>query len=165
MTSTILRKTSALSAAVLVAAGVALVAAPSVQAAQSDMILYFDRNYREVIDLGKTGDSHGDITITHGNLSSTPGGKNVGTYASSQITAVMTIPGGPQSRKIDMSMKLDKGMIYTTSLMSANGGTPPTKPVAYAIIGGTGKYMGVAGQVTLNPISDTGYKATLHFVR
>jgi hypothetical protein len=165
MTSTTLRKISALSAAILVTTGVALISAPGAQAAQSDMVLYLDRTYREVIDVGAAGDSHGDITVTHGNLSATAGGKNVGTYATSQLTAIMTIPGGPQNRKTDMTLVLDKGTIYTTSLVAANGGTPPKKPAAFAIIGGTGKYIGAAGELTLNPTSDSRYKATLHFVR
>jgi hypothetical protein len=164
MTSTLTRKLIALLTTVLVAAGVTLVAAPGAHAAKPDLVWYFDRTFREVIDIGRTGDSHGDVTVTNGNVSEVPGGSAVGTYVTSQLTASVAIPGGPQERKTDISIKVGKGVIYTTALVSANAGTPPTKVSAHAIIGGTGKYSGVSGEMILKPLSATRYKVSFFFV-
>jgi hypothetical protein len=164
MTSSLQRKLVALLTTMLVAAGVTLVAAPGAHAAKADLVWYFDRTFREVIDIGATGDSHGDVTVTHGNVTEVAGGAAVGAYVTSQLTAFIAIPGGRQSRKTDISIKMGKGVIYTTALVEANAGTPPTKTTAHAIIGGTGKYSGVSGEIILKPLSATRYKVSFFFV-
>jgi hypothetical protein len=158
-------KLSALTIAGVIAAGATLVVAPGAHAAQSDFVIYMDRSYREVIDVGTAGDSHGDITVSNGSLSQKPGGKSVGTYATSQVTVIMDIPGGRQNRNVDMSFMLGKDAIYSTALIEANGGTPPRKASAFAIVGGTGKYAGAAGELMMTAISPTRYKVTLHLMR
>lgn len=53
MTSRILpRRFIALAAAALIAAGASLIAAPGASAAKADLVVYFDRTFREVIDVG-----------------------------------------------------------------------------------------------------------------
>ena len=146
------------------AAGTAIIAAPSANAAKADLVWYFDRTFREVIDVGGEGASHGDITVTNGNVSEVKGGKAVGSYTTSQITTRVLIPGGREDRKTDISISVDDGVIYTTAIVAANGGTPPTKTAAHAIIGGTGKYSGVSGEMILTPLNASRYKVSFFFV-
>ena len=157
-------KLIAFATAGLIAAGSALIAAPGANAAQADLVWYFDRTFREVIDVGTPGDSHGDITVTSGGVSEVRGGKAVGTYATSQITASILVPGGRQNRKTDISITIADSAIYTTALVTANAGTSPATTTAHAIIGGTGKYSGVSGEVILKPLSATRYKVSFFFV-
>lgn len=158
------RKLIAIATAGFIAAGSTLIAAPSASAAKADLVWYFDRTFREVIDAGTQGDSHGDITVTNGNVSEVRGGKGVGTYSTSQITTSILIPGGRQNRKTDIGIDVGNGVIYTTALVAANAGTPPTKTTAHAIIGGTGEYSGVSGEMILKPLSATRYKVSFFFV-
>jgi hypothetical protein len=163
-TTTTYRKLIAFATAGLIAAGSTLIAAPSASAAKADLVWYFDRTFREVIDVGAQGESHGDITVTNGNVSEVRGGKAVGEYSTSQITASILIPGGRQNRKTDIGITVGNGVIYTTALVKANAGTPPTTTTAHAIIGGTGKYSGVSGEMILKPLSATRYKVSIFFV-
>lgn len=158
-----LRRFVALAAAAVMAAGSAFIAAPSASAAKADLVVYFDRTFREVVDVGTQGTSHGDITVTNGNVSNAPGGKPVGSYSTSQITASVLIPGGRENRKTDIGITVRKGVIYTTAIVKANAGTPPTDTTAHAIIGGTGSYAGVSGELILKPLSATRYKASFFF--
>lgn len=162
--STVIRRLVTLSTAAILAMGSAVLAAPQSSAAEADLVWYFDRTFREVIDVGGTGDTHGDITVTNGGVSETRGGKAVGSYVTSQLTASIAIPGGRQDRKTDISIKVGRGVIYTTALVAANAGTPPRTTSAHAIIGGTGKYAGVSGEMILKPLSDTRYKVSFYFV-
>lgn len=151
--------------AALVAAGSTLVAAPAATAEKANLVWYLDRTFREVLDIGKDGNSVGDLTVTNGNISETRGGKAVGSYVTSQITARVLIPGGREDRKTDMALSVGKDTIYATSLVAANGGTPPSKLTMFAITGGTGKYSGVRGQIALKPLSSSRYKISFFFVR
>jgi hypothetical protein len=61
-------------------------------------------------------------------------------------------------------MSVGNNTIFATSLVEANGGTPPSKLTMFAITGGTGKYAGVRGQMALKPLSDSRYKISFTFV-
>jgi|TARA_B100001093_G_scaffold512249_1_gene581745 hypothetical protein len=163
------RKTSfaALITATLIAISGTLIAispASSASAEKSDLVWFIDRTYREVIDIKGDGDNTGDITVTNGIISEVRGGEPVGTYSTSQITAFVAIPGGRQNRQTTLAMKVGKNTIYTMALVSANAGTPPRKKITHAIIGGTGKYSGVRGEVVLRPLTDTLYRVSFYFV-
>lgn len=153
-----------LASAAIVAVGATLVAAPSASAEKASLVWYLDRTFREVIDIGKEGDSVGDLTVTNGNISETRNGKAVGSYVTSQITVSVLIPGGRQDRKTDLALTVGNNTIYATSLVAANAGTPPTRRTLMAITGGTGKYSGARGQIVLRPLSDTQYKVSFFFV-
>lgn len=157
------RLTAIITAAFVAISG-SLIAAPSASAAKADLVWYIDRTYREVIDIKGDGDNTGDITVTNGTISEVRGGEPVGTYATSQITAAVAIPGGRQSRQTMLAFEVGDNSIYTTSLVSANAGTPPRKKDTYAIIGGTGEYSGVRGEVVLRTLSETRYKVSWYFV-
>jgi len=151
--------------AALVAISGSLIAAPSASAAKADLVWFIDRTYREVIDIKGDGDNVGDITVTNGTVSETRNGEPVGTYATSQITASVAIPGGRQNRQSNAAFNVGNGdTIYATALFTANAGTPPTTRTVHAIIGGTGKYSGARGEMVLRPLSDTRYKVSFFFV-
>ena len=150
--------------AALVAISGSLIAAPSASAAKADLVWFIDRTYREVIDIKGDGDNVGDITVTNGTVSETRGGEPVGTYATSQITAAVAIPGGRQNRQTTLAFNVGDNTIYTTALVSANAGTAPQTTITHAIIGGTGKYSGARGEMILRPLSDTRYKVSWYFV-
>jgi len=162
-TKTKARITAVITAALVAISG-SLIAAPSASAAKADLVWFIDRTYREVIDIKGDGDNVGDITVTNGTISETRGGEPVGTYATSQITAAVAIPGGRQNRQSNFALMVGDNTIYTTALIAANAGTPPRKKFTYAIIGGTGEYSGVSGEVVLRPLSDTRYKVSFFFV-
>lgn len=148
----------------LVAISGSVIAAPTASAAKADLVWFIDRTYREVIDIKGDGDNTGDITVTNGTVSETRGGEPVGTYATSQITAAVAIPGGRQSRQTTVAFSVGNNTIYTTALVSANASTPPQTKITHAIIGGTGKYSGARGEMILRPLSDTRYKVSWYFV-
>ena len=83
-------------AAGLIAAGSRLITAPSASAAKANLESFFDRALREVINVGKQGDSHGDSAVMRG-------GKAVGSYSASQITTYILIPG--RSRELVSRLK------------------------------------------------------------
>ena len=150
--------------AALVAISGSLIAAPSASAAKADLVWFIDRTFREVIDIKGDGDNVGDITVTNGTVSETRGGEPVGTYATSQITAAVAIPGGRQNRQTTLAFSVGNDTIYTTALVSANAGTAPQTKITHAIIGGTGKYSGARGEVLLRPLTDTRYRVAFFFV-
>ena len=155
---------TAIITAALVAISGSLIAAPSASADKANLVWFIDRTYREVIDIKGDGDNVGDITVTNGNVRETRTGEPVGTYATSQITAAVAIPGGRLSRQTMLAFAVGKNTIYTTSLVTANAGTPPRKKITHAIIGGTGKYSGARGEMVLRPLSDTTYRVAFFFV-
>ena len=63
-----------------------------------------------------------------------------------------------------LAFEVGKNTIYTTSLVAANSGTPPRKKINHAMIGGTGEYSRVLGEMVLRPLSDTRYKVSWYFV-
>ena len=164
MRTHITKRILTLAAAAMVAVGSTLVTAPGASAEKASLVWYLERTFREVIDIGKEGDSVGDLTVTNGNISETRNGKAVGSYVTSQITASVLIPGGRQDRKTDLALTVGKDTIYATSLVAANAGTPPTKRTLMAITGGTGTYSGARGQIVLRPLSDTQYKVSFFFI-
>jgi hypothetical protein len=129
------------------------------------MVWYFDRSFREVIDVGGTGDSHGDITVTNGDVTLDRGGDVVGTYATTQISARVGKSDGSQERKTDISVSIDGSTIYTTALVLASPGTPPTGKNAHTTIAGIGTYAGARGEMILEPLSAESYKVTFYFVK
>jgi len=155
---------TAIITAALVAISGSLIAAPSASAAKADLVWYIDRDFREELDIKGDGMSAGDITVANGQISEVRGGKSVGTYSMVGIDASVNIPGGRINRSVTLALTVDASTIYTMSMVATNGGVPPTKKNVYAIVGGTGKYSGVRGEMALRPLSDTRYKVSFYFV-
>ena len=155
--------------AVLISATVALVAvsvAPSAQAAkdpQPNLVWYLSSPDRSVVDLPPSGPSIGDITVTNGDVSELPGKTAIGFYTTNQITVRVNIPGGREVRDVDLALSVPGGYIYATALIRANSGTPPIKAQTFAIVGGTGKYSGVAGQLIHGGFTSQGSKIEFFF--
>ena len=161
--SVTLRKAIALTAAGFLAAGTALIAAPGASAAKADLVWYLSSPERTVVDLPPTGPSIGDITVSNGDVTEVPGKIAVGFYTTSQVTVRVNIPGGREIRDVDLAISAPGGVIYLTSIIRANSGTPPTKAQTFAIIGGTGKYEGVAGQAIHSGFNAQGSKIAFFF--
>ena len=146
---------------------VAVTASPvahAAKAAQPDLVWYLSSPGRSIVDLPPTGPSIGDITVTNGDVTETPGTIPIGFYTTNQTTVRVNIPGGREIRDVDLSLSVPGGYIYATALIRANSGTPPTKTQTFAIVGGTGKYSGVAGQLIHSGFNAQGSKIEFFFV-
>lgn len=152
--------------AALTVAVVAVTAAPVAHAAKApkpDLVWYLGSPDRSVVDLPPTGPSIGDITVTNGNVSEQPGSDAIGFYTTNQSTVRVDIPGGREIRDVDLAISVPGGVIYATALIRANSGTPPTSAQTFAIVGGTGKYSGVSGQLIHSGFSAQGSKVQFYF--
>ena len=150
-----LSRVSLLTASVI-AAGIA--AAPGAHAAKAPAPNLV------IVDLPPTGPSIGDITVTNGDVTELPGKTAIGFYTTNQTTVRVNIPGGREIRDVDLALSVPGGYIYATALIRANSGTPPTKAQAFAIVGGTGKYSGVGGQLIHSGFTAQGSKIEFFFI-
>lgn len=159
-----MRRAAVISAAVaLVGVSVAPVA-HAAKAPKPDLVWYLGSPDRSVVDLPPTGPSLGDITVTNGDVTEVPGKIAIGFYSTNQTTVRVNIPGGREIRDVDLALSVPDGFIYATALIRANSGTPPTKAQTFAIVGGTGKYSGVAGQAIHSGFTAQGSKIAFYFV-
>ena len=155
--------------AAIISATVALVGisvapvAHAAKAPQPDLVWYLSSPDRSIVDLPPTGPSIGDITVTNGDVTETPGTTPIGFYTTNQTTVRVNIPGGREIRDVDLALSVPGGYIYATALIRANSGTPPTKAQTFAIVGGTGKYSGVAGQLIHSGFNAQGSKIEFFF--
>ena len=156
--------------AVVITATVALMGiavapvAHAAKAPQPDLVWYLSPPDRNVVDLPPTGPSIGDITVTNGDVTETPGTTPIGFYTTNQTTVRVNIPGGREIRDVDLALSAPGGYIYATALIRANSGTPPTKAQTFAITGGTGKYSGVSGQLIHSGFNAQGSSIKFYFV-
>lgn len=159
-----LSRVSLLTASVI-AAGIG--AAPGAHAAKApapNLVWYLGSPDRSIVDLPPTGPSIGDITVTNGDVTELPGKTAIGFYTTNQTTVRVNIPGGREIRDVDLALSVPGGYIYATALIRANSGTPPTKAQAFAIVGGTGKYSGVGGQLIHSGFTAQGSKIEFFFI-
>ena len=138
-------------------------AAHAAKAPQPNLVWYLGTPDRSVVDLPPTGPSIGDITVTNGNLTELPGSAPIGYYTTNQSTVRVDIPGGREIRDVDMAISAPGGVIYATALIRANSGTPPTQSQTFAIVGGTGKYQGVSGQLIHSGFTAQGSRVAFYF--
>lgn len=153
--------------AALIGSLIAVTVSPVAHAAkapQPDLVWYLGSPDRSVVDLPPTGPSLGDITVTNGDVTEVPGKLAIGFYSTNQTTVRVNIPGGREIRDVDLSLSVPGGFIYLTALIRANSGTPPTKAQTFAIVGGTGKYSGAAGQAIHSGFTAQGSKIEFFFV-
>lgn len=141
-----------------------LLTAPPASAAKADLVWYLDQDFRERLDIQGDGVTVGDITVANGQISETRGGESVGTFAAVGIDAAVSIPGGRRDCSSTMTLSIGKNSIYAMSLVATNGGLPPTKKTVYALVGGTGEYSGVRGEMVRTRLSDSRYKVAFYFV-
>ncbi|MHB1066074.1 MAG: allene oxide cyclase barrel-like domain-containing protein [Candidatus Nanopelagicales bacterium] len=162
-----LRRTiSALAIAATVVAGLAV--APMAQAATRDhgstLKVFLQATEREVLDLGATGATLGDVVTGSGTVRASRNGKALGTFAYRAETVRVNMPGGIESRQSTQWITLADGSIMTSSLISVPQGARPVASQEYVIVGGTGHYAGVAGTATFTPKSANRYVLTFDFI-
>ena len=152
----------------VIAAGVALTAAAPATAAvaahsSKNMTVYIAQTERNVLDLGATGITVGDVVTGSGDVSKTKGGSTIGTFAYRAETVRVNIPGGIENRLSTMWVSLPGGSLMASTVINVPSGTRPVKSQEYVILGGTGKYSGAAGDMTFTPLSPDEYKLAFHF--
>jgi hypothetical protein len=118
---------------------------------------------REVLDLGATGTTVGDVVTGSGDLRRSAQGATIGTWTYRAETMRVNIPGGNENRLTTQWYALGKGSLMASGLISLQQGTRPTKPQPLVIVGGTGIYSGARGTMTLLPKGPDEYVATFRF--
>ena len=117
---------------------------------------------RTVIDVGATGSSVGDLTITHGTLADTLEGAKIGSWTA---RVVVVVPGKTKERRDTLvHFILPGGVLMTRGIYVSPTSKPPTTPVRMAIIGGTDHYYGSRGQVLLTPLGDGNLRLDMEYV-
>ena len=140
------------------------VMAPAIAAPQSDSY-FMKRTDRQVVDLGGSGTSVGDMVFASGTVSKKRGGTAVGTYNFRGITVAVPIPGGRENRDALTQFNFKSGTVLMERINSVPAGTLPDSTEIYPIIGGTGVYAGVNGTVVFSVLNEAEYKVVFRFTR
>jgi hypothetical protein len=107
----------------------------------------------EYIDLGQTGTTSGDITVSGGPIFNEKTKDQIGSYITRAIFLSADIPGGATATDALTEYKLPGGTITITGITTINPGTKlPTTPSERPIVGGTGKYFGTRGTSRVVPV-------------
>jgi len=139
---------------------------PPAQATPSDTLTVFvTRKECQQIDLPPAGKTVGDVTIGVMDVSRKRGGPVVGTWAYNAITVRIDVPGGVDSRMATQWLTLPGGSIQTSALIEAPIGAPLVKEQSYVVSGGTGRFAGVRGTMSLTPVDDDERKLVFRFVK
>jgi hypothetical protein len=150
---------------VVLAVAASLVGASGPALAATDLNFRFGAPTRTVVDLGPTGTSVGDLTVTTGDVRRTEAGKPIGYYTTNQITVRADAVSGREIRKVDLSISLPDGMIFATSLIRAQTGVPPRQQMTFAVTGGTGAYAGASGTLVHEGVAGKpGFAVTIDLI-
>lgn len=126
--------------------------------------VFLERTSAENVDVGTPGASVGDLRSTSGVVRAAQNGEVIGSYATSQVTVASGLPGGNEQRSVLMEITIGRSDVTMASFYNVPAGGPPAARVVHPIIGGTGRFLGAKGSLTLTPISATEYRALLKFV-
>ena len=153
--------------ACLAAALVGTLGAPNVIAAPrpDDRTVFIERTFAENVDFGTTGTSVGDLRATRGLVRASLNGKVIGSYTTSQITISPQLPGGLEDRNITMEVAIGRSEIVMVSVYSAPAAATPVDKVVYPIVGGTGKFAGARGTMTLVTIDEMRKRLDFRFMK
>jgi len=136
--------------------------ATSAQAAPRADRIFMHIDTRTVIDVGATGSSVGDLTVTHGTLADTLEGDKVGSWTA---RVVVVVPGETKEQRDTLvHFILPGGVLLTRGIYVSPTSKPPTTPVRMAIIGGTDDYFGSRGQVLLTPLGNGNLRLDMDYV-
>ena len=146
---------------------VAALGAPAAMAAPrpADRTVFIERTFAENVDFGTTGTSVGDLRATRGLVRASLKGKVIGSYTTTQITVSPQLPGGVEERNITMEVAIGASEIVMVSVYSAPAGATPVDKVVYPVVGGTGKFAGARGTMTLVTIDDMRKRLDFRFVK
>jgi hypothetical protein len=112
------------------------------------IVVFIGFGTRDIIDIGDPGASHGDVTTGTGPVWRTLAGEVIGDY----VYRAETIEGvGLESRLTTLWVNLPGGSLAATALIEVPQGAPPTENQLFVVLGGTGRYKGAQGTMTLKP--------------
>lgn len=136
--------------------------------ATTTFVLYGENVGLTRVDANGTGPDHADLVYRELSLSRTRGGPIIGvSYAQAEVIAFDAVKQ-VDVRRVDQQSVLPGGELYAIGVANlALGSTAnPGFRETYAIIGGTGKYLGARGSVstTLLPDGKT-FKSVITLVR
>ena len=130
----------------------------------ADRVVYLERTFAENVDVGAPGPSTGDLRATRGLVRNSLDGRVIGSYATSQMTVAVGLLGGSEERSVIMEITTGKNDVTMVSMYVVPTNAPPAHRVVHPIVGGTGKYAGAQGTLTLVPLDATQYRAVMRFV-
>lgn len=104
----------------------------------------------ERIMLASAGSTVGNMALTKGRLMDDS--EAVGDYTASSIV-VQDLAGSLERRAVQAMFEFDDGTLFVNSMIVADATQLPTKPTAYVISGGTGRFTGAAGYAEYQPPS------------
>jgi hypothetical protein len=131
----------------------------------ADRTVYIERTFAENVDFGASGTSVGDLRATRGLVRASLKGKVIGSYTTTQITVSPQLPGGVEERNITMEVAIGASEIVMVSVYSAPAGATPVDRVVYPVVGGTGKFAGARGTMTLVTVDDMRKRLDFRFVK
>ena len=118
-----------------------------------DRTVQIERTFEDVIDLGENGNSHADLRITRGIVRS-ESGKRIGTYATSQTTVWSDLDGRLEERSLIMRVTIGANELTMVGMIIAPDAKGPSAKFVVPVVGGTGKYFGSNGTMTLIPLGN-----------
>jgi hypothetical protein len=141
-------------------------ATPAAMAAPrpADRTVYIERTFVEELDFGDPGTSVGDLRATRGVVRKSLEGKVIGRYTTTQWTIGPGGGGGLEERTITMEVTIGRNEVLMVSVYAAPQGSTPVDKVVYPIVGGTGKYAGARGTMTLVPVDNLRKRLEFRFV-
>jgi len=125
--------------------------------------VYMHRADRQVVDVGASGASIGDMAFAWGSLSKTAAGPAIGSYTFRGLTLRTDIPGGVEDRDALIQYMLPGGTVLIQQVIHVPLAATPVKADVYAITGGTGTYSGARGSATVKVINPAEYVVTFRF--
>lgn len=129
-----------------------------------ERIVFLETISVESVDLGAPGASVGDLRAVRGVVRATQNGEIIGSYASSQTLVGPGLEGGNEERSVVMEISIGRSDVTMVSMVVLPAVGPPSSRLVVPIVGGTGKFLGATGSLTIFPLSATQYRAVLKFV-
>lgn len=159
-------------AALLVSTLMAACSPPSTNPSTETLTIYQDAPVLKPLDLGPPGNSLGDAYYFSAPLHSSPGGLVTGEVFGSKTLFKVAAEANPNSEKRATLLFFTFGDGQDQIIAFGAADYPPTtaefnagQPVVRAILGGTGKYMGVRGQLTSTRNTDGSYTQVFMLLR
>ena len=130
----------------------------------ADRTVYIERTFAQDLDFGDPGSSVGDLRATRGHVRKSLKGKIIGRYTTTQWTIGPGGERGLEERTITMEVTIGRNEVVMVSVYAAPQDSTPVDKVVYPIVGGTGKYAGARGTMTLVPIDDLRKRLEFRFM-